>query len=677
MPQAWFAGFFRRSRIGVLAAGAAVILAAGVVKTVDERTVNFVRPGLKFTVTRAEIATDGTMRVTFKISDPQNVPLDRDGITSPGAVATSFVAAYIPQNATQYVAYTTRTQTSPINGRAAIQASADTGGTYTRIAEGEYTYTFGTKVPATADRTATHSILIYGSRNLIEFDFGTSRADTVYNWVPAGGAVTKTRDVIRSATCNKCHTQLAFHGGNRRSMEGCILCHTPQTVDPDTGNTVDMPVMTHKIHMGGQLPSVVAGGKYVIIGNAQSVHDYSHVHFPAGPQRCGVCHETNLPAAQRPAQADAHLNKPSRAACGSCHDNVNFATGENHVNLPQTSDNLCSNCHIPQGELEFDASIIGAHTTATRAASLPGTTFEILAIDDGVAGRRPRVTFSVKDRTGAVIPPLEMTSLSLILAGPTTDYATYISETARNATDLGGGRYAYTFNATIPADARGSFTIGMEGYRNWALLGGTAREMTVRDAGTNVTRSFAVAGGAVQQRRQVVSLARCNDCHGFLELHGSNRNTIEQCVICHNPNMTDAARRPATAGPPESIHMATMIHRIHAGRNQGRDYIIYGFGNTPHDYSDVGYPAPLNDCSACHVNNSQRLPLQETLLPVNDPRGIITKPGPETAACLGCHATKSAAAHAAANSNAIGESCSTCHGPTGQFSVDRVHVVTQ
>jgi hypothetical protein len=31
MPQAWFAGFFRRSKIGVLAAGAAVILAAGVV----------------------------------------------------------------------------------------------------------------------------------------------------------------------------------------------------------------------------------------------------------------------------------------------------------------------------------------------------------------------------------------------------------------------------------------------------------------------------------------------------------------------------------------------------------------------------------------------------------------------------------------------------------------------
>jgi hypothetical protein len=174
MPQTWFAGFFRRSRIGVLAAGAAVILVAGVVKTVDERAVNFVRPGLKITVSRADIATDGTLRVQFKVSDPQNVPLDREGITSPGVVSLSFVAAYIPKDGTQYTSYTVRTQTSPINSRSAIQASADTGGSYARIAEGEYTYTFGTRLPASADRSTTHSILIYGARNLTEFDFEPS-----------------------------------------------------------------------------------------------------------------------------------------------------------------------------------------------------------------------------------------------------------------------------------------------------------------------------------------------------------------------------------------------------------------------------------------------------------------------------------------------------------------------
>ena len=69
---------------------------------------------------------------------------------------------------------------------------------------------------------------------------------------------------------------------------------------------------------------------------------------------CNGCHGKDSAA-----QKDAWLNKPSRNACGACHDNVNFATGENHVNLPQPTDNQCANCHRPQGEVEFDASIKG------------------------------------------------------------------------------------------------------------------------------------------------------------------------------------------------------------------------------------------------------------------------------------------------------------------------------
>ncbi len=69
----------------------------------------------------------------------------------------------------------------------------------------------------------------------------------------------------------------------------------PQTIDPDTGNTVDMPVMTHKIHMGEDLPSVKAGKPYQIIGNSQSVYDYSTVAFPVNQDvpagRCEFCHE--------------------------------------------------------------------------------------------------------------------------------------------------------------------------------------------------------------------------------------------------------------------------------------------------------------------------------------------------------------------------------------------------
>ena len=54
--------------------------------------------------------------------------------------------------------------------------------------------------------------------------------------------------------------------GRRRGIEMCVLCHTPQTTDPDTGNTLNLPVMAHKIHMGSELPSVQAGKPYQIIG---------------------------------------------------------------------------------------------------------------------------------------------------------------------------------------------------------------------------------------------------------------------------------------------------------------------------------------------------------------------------------------------------------------------------
>ena len=68
----------------------------------------------------------------------------------------------------------------------AVQASADTGGTYQQIGEGTYTYTFGRVLPSTYDRTTTHTVALYGSRNFTEFDLGTQDSNVVYSWVPMG-----------------------------------------------------------------------------------------------------------------------------------------------------------------------------------------------------------------------------------------------------------------------------------------------------------------------------------------------------------------------------------------------------------------------------------------------------------------------------------------------------------
>ena len=636
----------------------------------DEATANFVRPGLVITIESASIASDGTIQTQFKLTDPKGVPLDRLGVTTPGTISVSFIAAAIPQGEEQYVAYTTRTQTSPITGNSAVQAGTDSGGTYNQVGDGEYTYTVNTKA-ANFDPAVTHTIGMYGSRNLSEFDLGTNYDDATFNFVPNGNAVTVTRDVIQSATCNKCHGQLAFHGGARRSMELCVLCHTPQTIDPDTGNTVDLKVMAHKIHMGENLPSVEAGTPYQIIGFNQSVNDYSDVAFPpiGGPQNCQACHGQDSAA-----QKDAWLQSPSRAACGACHDNVNFDTGENHVDLPQPNDNLCANCHIPQGELEFDASIMGAHTIPQLSRDLGGVVFDLQKVDNGTAGQNPTVTFDIHDKYGNRIAVTNMTRLGLVLAGPTTDYTSfttgYVSEDGLKAT--GSGPYTYTFTNAIPATATGTFTIGIEGYRNATLMAGTVKEQTVRDAGVNKTINFSVDSSPVVLRRTVVSIDNCNKCHSFLSLHGNNRNQIEQCVLCHNPVENDSAYRPATQAPPESVDFALMIHRIHSGPNQTRDYTIYGFRGSVNNFNDTTYPNNLQNCNACHANDSETL-LLDGLAMINDTRGLINPVGTNSGACLGCHTSTQAASHALINTSTLGESCAVCHGADAEFAVSKVH----
>jgi OmcA/MtrC family decaheme c-type cytochrome len=635
----------------------------------DEKTINFVRPGLELKILAAVVNPNGSMAVRIRITDPLGVPLDRLGVFTPGPVNISFVAAFLPKDKNVYTSYTTRVQTSPITRVSATQAAADTGGTWTKEAQdGEYTYTFRTVAPAGHDRTATHTIGAYSSRNLTAFDLGTNYASATFNFVPDGSEVTQVRDVIKTATCNACHVQVSAHGGSRRGMEMCVLCHTNQTVDPDTGNTVDMTVMTHKIHMGKDLPSVKAGTPYTIIGNAQSVNDYSDIGFPANARNCTACHAQTGPNAATQARA---MFNPTREACGSCHDNLDFATGKGHI--AQADDTRCSQCHRPEGEREWDISVRGAHVVPEFSRNLRGQTIELLEVQNTAPGQNPTITYRLRDADGKILAPSDMVSLSLILAGPAPDYTAYWSESARTNVLTSAGTAQHRFARAIPADAKGTFSISAEGYRNVSFEGPGRVPTTVRDPLKNVTTYFSVDGSRVERRRQVVSLEKCNACHTRLEAHGRNRNQIEECVVCHNATMTDGARRPAAQAPSESISFATMVHRIHTGKEQGRPYIIYGFGASVNDFSKIGFPTSAADCATCHVNNSQNLPLRPNLTPVTDPRGFLPTIGATSAACVSCHSSRDAAVHVQLNTSPLGESCNVCHGPNSEFSVARSH----
>lgn len=672
----------------------------------DPQVINFVRPGLVIKVTGASIAQDGTISTTLNLTDPMGVNLDRLGIQSPGAISVSCMAAYIPQGQEQYVAYTTRQVTAVSGGATATQASTDSGGTWANNADGSYTYTFKTKAPTNFDQTVTNTIGCQGSRNLSDFQLGTNYATGLYNFVPNGSKVTVVRDVVANASCNKCHDDLAFHGGTRRGIGYCVMCHTPQSSDPNTGNTVDMKVMVHKIHMGASLPSVKAGGKYQIYGHS-GYSDFSDVGYPViytsgvpGVANCTVCHDQKGGAAQ----ATNYMTKPTRATCGSCHDNVNFATGDKHAGgLVQTSDANCAQCHVATGD-QFDASIVGAHTIPETSQYVKGLNFTLVKVDNGTAGKAPAVTFTAKDNSGAPLPMSTFKTspgrLALVLAGPTADYgytsfgsdqATggYISEDASGASCDNSGTCLYQFTHSIPANATGTYSIGIEGRMGVVIQPGTVNQSTIEFGGDNKVINFSVDGSPLVTRRKVVDIAKCNGCHTSLSLHGANRNQIEMCVLCHNPSETDATMRPLAKDPalkngaPQSVNFAFMIHRIHTGNNlpaQGAGYTVVAFGGNPTSFTDVGYPGMSNsgstgdttNCSMCHVNGSEQN-LPTGLNNVKQPQGPINSMGAVTGACTGCHAKISDASHALANTTTLGESCDACHGASAQFNVGSVH----
>ena len=265
-----------------------------------------------------------------------------------------------------------------------------------------------------------------------------------------------------------------------------------------------------------------------------------------------------------------------------------------------------------------------------------------------------------------------MTRLRFQVGGPTTDYKSYFSEDLLKAQGNADGVYFWTFLNPIPADAKGTYVIGMEGYRTIKLLPGTEKEQSARDAGINKAFYFSVDGSPVVPRRTVVALnipnpggpaKGCNACHSFLALHGGNRNQIEQCVICHNPNTV-----APTPAPGQGVNFALMVHKIHTGEELVNDYKV---GNT--NFKEVRFPGDRRKCDWCHVNDSQQLPLSYDLQQVKDPQGLLNPVGPTTSACTACHGQIYAASHALANTTVLGESCAACHGPTASASVNKVH----
>jgi OmcA/MtrC family decaheme c-type cytochrome len=599
--------------------------------------------GLKVTILSATAPATGAPTVTFKMTDNAGTPIDFLAELAAGAFGAnrgprftlaqaSTVGGTYDQNlyeaavAGDPAGAQTRPVTMPNNSTLDLTTAATFYAKVTNTATCTaaspcYTYTFPTSgtalgtlatgFPKAAVQTQQTLVGMQAART---FQFIQYPAGASLEFIPAGGTVT-ARAVISDAACNQCHKALTAHG-TRRTVNYCLTCHTPGWIQAptanNTANAIDFRVMVHKIHRGQQPTDVQnVGNPYVYKWSATG--DFSKVAFapPNTVRNCTFCHQGG-------AQSDNWKNKPSRAACGSCHYAVNFATGAGHP-VAQTDDSACASCHKPDTD--------GAAPSITKVHShlydaLTNTTFagvDLEVVINSVNATNPAaatVTFTI-NKNGAPLENLTTTnpinSLRFTVAGPTSDYGgpngpvgpagalghtvgyvqsaaicsgTPVACTGAGVAPVAGTPGRYTANLPDLTTANGqSVGVGSEAYIIETGTCPTApcatREWAQRPLPPTATSPSGViyarvGGGTATARRLITDAAKCNVCHEDLGFHGGEaRKGPDYCAMCHNSrNVNDERTSQFEVDPvsglaftktPGTVQLSVMIHKIHKG----------------------------------------------------------------------------------------------------------------
>ncbi len=730
-PRAWWVHHIKRIAVGVLVAIVAACSgddgAPGAPGAPGIGTAS-VAESITFAINGITIASPPVLDFTLT---------NEDGVRFTGLASGQIrftLAKLVPSangNPSYWQNYINRTETPTVGvgpgTQPKIQGNSERNGTLVNNLDGTYRYTFATNVTNVTsplavpyEPTLTHRLGVQISGG----DLPVTNA--AYDWRPSDGATTGlvARNIVQTSSCNECHGKLALHGGGRIETKYCVTCHNPGSTDANSGNTVDFKVMIHKIHRGEHLPSVEAGGEYAIWGFGNTKHDYSDVVLPQDIRNCTKCHDAADAATP---QGGNWETQPSVEACGSCHDDVNFATGANHSPSQFVAQNgECTVCHSPDGfGTGFAGSVADSHAIPEKVAGA-NYRLNILSATSTAPGQFPVITYSVTNpangnaaynimNTGD--PVWANGSVSILLGWDTRDYHNQgngSSTTPSSALSLNGKAASTGNNAAPVANADGSFTVTSLRAVPVSVTGSGVAGMTSRASadfdgnGTytdrvsikSVVSYFPITDATAVPRRQVVDIVnQCDDCHDQLSLHGDSRTDEPQlCVICHNPNNTDIARRPADptmtldGKKEESINFKTMIHGIHSAGFREKGIVIYGFGNTANDFSGVRFPGILNNCQTCHKPNTFTLPLASGVLATTIDTGASrTDPNddinvtPTAAACSACHDGSLAKTHMEQNGASFSmvgdpgtydETCAICHGPGRLADVAEVHHVT-
>lgn len=635
-------------------------------------------------------------------------------------------------------------------------------GTFTDLGDGNYSFAFDqgleefSGIMFEPELTHRFGVELRGAEIVgVDADIEDG-SDNAFDIVPATGATEGivSREIVVQEACTACHGpqgEFGFHGGPRQDVKQCVSCHQAGAFDGTTKNSIDLGVMLHAIHSASDTYSVDRGRR--------GVFTFEDVGYPQSVSNCVTCHD---PENEATPQAINIANAPSAEMCASCHNDLAFddngLTNENrnHLGLAQPN-STCAACHSENGlmvsslEEHFNEAVAAAQQiqfvigdiTNTGEGQSPVVKFWVINPDDG----------SFYDLETAVAFNGDATSFNMTFAWPTTDYTNVSNDEGTDILGRTGGRSAsyslasddglssdvivngdgtYTLDTSLLSEplvvptvegGLGSGLVSLEGHPAADFnLDGVADD---RLAVTSVVKPFAINDPQPVMRRQIVDVAKCQDCHGEndgLAFHGANRvDEVQHCVTCHHPNATDIRGRSVdpdgianginTAEPDgkesESVDMGYMIHALHAGG----DYYAGGLAA-----ADIHYPRSIGQCSACHVDeDSYALPLPSTNLGITVETGATVGPerrqfipseavarnpktdnniSPAAAACVSCHSSDIAKQHIAVRSEsgisfgnsfllnpdpvadpdtqarldaAPAENCAFCHG-TGAFA---------
>jgi OmcA/MtrC family decaheme c-type cytochrome len=415
------------------------------------------------------VAISGPPVVKFKLADQNGVPLT--GL--PAADLGWVIAQLVPgQNGTssQWNSYIYETVTpsgcpagvAKCDTAAKVQATVESAATGALVdnGDGTYQYTFHKNI------TTDPNVIYNGTlTHRVGFEIrGLAQANNAdYTFQPSTGATTGIfmREIVETSTCDNCHTFLSEHGGARVEVQYCVMCHSPGTTDPYSGNTLDMKQMIHKIHTGNTLPSIqtatvpnttpTLGQGYWIVGYMESLNNFNTVLFPQDTRNCTTCHAQNIPAAT---QAANYYMVPTSEACGACHDTVNFATGEGMDGIV-ANDSQCTTCHGPTSTIDNGSlQVIAAHTIQ---ANVQAAKFQYIvnSVSFTASGGNiyPVVNFSVVNPTAGNAPYNILTAAPFAGIDPATGVPVCADDTARLAIDIAWDTGDYTNWGSAPTPA--------------------------------------------------------------------------------------------------------------------------------------------------------------------------------------------------------------------------------